>query len=33
MSDDATLRHARLALLNDLHTAMNRVGELSKLAG
>jgi len=32
MSDDVALRHARLALLSGLHTAMNRVGELSKLA-
>ena len=32
MSDDVALRHARLALLKDLQAAMNRVGELSKLA-
>ena len=32
MSDNAPLRSARLALLQDLQSAMNRVGELSKLA-
>ena len=32
MTDNAQLRAARLALLKDLQTAMNRVGDLSKLA-
>lgn len=32
MSEDAALKSARLALLQDLQTAMNRVGDLSKLA-
>jgi glycyl-tRNA synthetase beta chain len=30
--DDAKLRENRLALLSDLHTLMNRVADLSKLA-
>jgi len=32
MVDDDRLRHARLALLHDLRTAMNRVADISKLA-
>ena len=32
MTDNAPLRSARLALLQNLQTAMNRVGALSKLA-
>ena len=31
-ADDPTLRANRLALLQSLHTAMNRVADLSKLA-
>ncbi len=32
-ADDAALRANRLALLGDLHAAMNRVADLSRLAG
>jgi glycyl-tRNA synthetase beta chain len=32
MSENTAVRRARLALLKDLHTAMNRVGDLAKLA-
>lgn len=32
MADDATLRRNRLALLNDLRGAMNRVADISRLA-
>ena len=32
MTDNAQLRRERLALLQDLQFAMNRVGDLSKLA-
>lgn len=32
MADDAALRHNRLALLQDLRDAMNRVADISKLA-
>jgi len=32
-ADDAALRHNRLALLAGLHRAMNRVADLSRLAG
>ena len=31
-AEDPALRNNRLWLLNDLHTAMNRVADLSKLA-
>jgi glycyl-tRNA synthetase beta chain len=31
-ADDAALRNNRLALLASLHTAMNRVADLARLA-
>jgi len=31
-AEDVALRNNRLALLNQLHQAMNRVADLSKLA-
>jgi glycyl-tRNA synthetase beta chain len=32
-AEDARLRNNRLALLAELHAAMNRVADLSRLAG